>query len=43
MFSRMTVIIDKQGVIRYMHRGSPDYHAILAQLKVLHAEEGGTP
>jgi peroxiredoxin Q/BCP len=43
MFARMTVIIDKQGVIRYMHRGSPDYHAILAQLKVLHAEEGVTP
>jgi peroxiredoxin Q/BCP len=39
MFSRKTVIIDKTGVIRYMRRGSPDFHEILATLKQLHAEE----
>jgi len=43
MFSRMTVIIDKQGVIRYMRRGSPDFHGILTKLKELHAEEEVTP
>jgi peroxiredoxin Q/BCP len=39
MFSRKTVIIDKNGIIRYMRNGSPDYHEILETLKQLHAEE----
>lgn len=39
MFSRKTVIIDKTGVVRYMRNGSPDYHEILQQLKMLQAEE----
>jgi len=39
MFSRKTVIIDKQGFIRYMRDGTPDFHDILETLKKLHAEE----
>lgn len=39
MFSRRTVIIDRQGVIRYMRSGTPDYHDILETLKKLNAEE----
>jgi peroxiredoxin len=39
MFSRKTVIIDKNGVIRYMRRGSPDYHEIILMVRTLHAEE----
>jgi peroxiredoxin Q/BCP len=39
MFSRMTVVIDKWGVIRYMQAGHPDYRAILTLLRHLHAEE----
>ena len=38
-FSRLTVIIDKQGIIRYLQKGSPDYRRILLVLKQLHAEE----
>jgi peroxiredoxin Q/BCP len=39
MFSRKTVIIDRQGVIRYMRYGTPDFHDILETLKKLNAEE----
>lgn len=39
MFSRKTVIIDRQGVIRYMRNGTPDFHDILKTLKKLNAEE----
>ncbi|MDX9710178.1 MAG: redoxin domain-containing protein [Trichloromonas sp.] len=39
MFSRKTVIIDRQGVIRYMRNGTPDFHDILRTLKKLNAEE----
>lgn len=39
MFSRRTVIIDRQGVIRYMRSGTPDFHDILETLKKLNAEE----
>ncbi len=42
MFTRKTVIIDQNGVIRYMQRGSPDFHKILETIKQLHAEEGVT-
>jgi peroxiredoxin Q/BCP len=38
-FSRVTAIIDKWGVLRYLRRGSPDYQEILLTLKTLHAEE----
>ncbi len=38
-FTRVTVIIDKWGVIRYLRKGSPDYREILTILKELHAEE----
>ena len=38
-FSRLTVIIDKWGVIRYQRRGSPDYREILVTLRQLHGEE----
>ncbi len=39
MFSRKTVIIDRQGIIRYMRNGTPDFHDILQTLKKLNAEE----
>jgi peroxiredoxin Q/BCP len=40
-FSRLTVIIDKRGTVRYLRKGSPDYREILLLLKQLHAEEDG--
>lgn len=39
MFNRASVVIDKWGEIRYMKRGSPNYHEILTVLKQLHEEE----
>ncbi len=40
VFSRRTVIIDRQGMIRYAKDGSPNYREILEVLKKLHEEDG---
>ena len=42
VFSRRTVIIDKNGIIRYVRDGSPDFKDILLFLKKLN-QEGGKP
>jgi peroxiredoxin Q/BCP len=42
IFGRRTVIIDKQGIIRYVRNGSPDFKDILLFLKELN-QEGGKP
>ena len=41
IFGRRTVVIDKNGVIRYVRDGSPDFKDILLFLKKLN-QEGGT-
>lgn len=40
VFSRLTLVVDRKGVIRYAREGSPDYKEILLLLKKLHEEEG---
>jgi len=42
VFSRRTVIIDPQGIIRYVRDGSPDFKDILLFLKKMN-KEGGKP
>jgi len=42
VFSRRTVIVDKNGIIRYVRDGSPDFKDILLFLKKLN-QEGGKP
>lgn len=42
VFDRRTIIIDKNGIIRYVRDGSPDFKDILLFLKKLN-EEGGKP
>jgi len=42
VFERRTVIIDRNGVIRYLRDGPPDYREILRVLKQLN-REGGQP
>jgi peroxiredoxin Q/BCP len=39
VFERLTVIVDKKGIIRYMKDGSPNYEEILAFLKKLNEQE----
>ncbi len=39
VFDRLTVIIDKKGIVRYMKEGSPNYEEILASLKKLNEQE----
>ena len=39
VFERLTVIIDKKGIVRYMKDGSPNYEEILAFLKKLNERE----
>jgi peroxiredoxin len=38
VFSRRTVIVDKNGIIRYVRDGSPDFKEILLFLKKLNQE-----
>ena len=40
VFSRRTVIVDKNGIIRYVRDGSPDFKDILLFLKKLNQEGG---
>ena len=40
VFGRRTVIIDKNGIIRYVRDGSPDFKDILLFLKKLNQEGG---
>jgi peroxiredoxin Q/BCP len=40
VFDRRTVIIDKEGIIRYAKDGSPDFKEILLFLKKLNQEGG---
>jgi peroxiredoxin Q/BCP len=40
IFGRRTVIIDKNGMIRYVRDGSPDFKDILLFLKKLNQEGG---
>ncbi len=40
VFSRLTLVVDRNGVIRYAREGSPEYEEILLVLKELHGEEG---
>ena len=42
IFGRRTVIIDKNGIIRYVRDGSPEFKDILLFLKKLN-QEGGKP
>lgn len=42
IFSRLTIIVDKKGIIRYAQEGSPRFKEILLFLKKLR-EEGGKP
>ena len=42
VFSRRTVIVDKNGIIRYVRDGTPDFKDILLFLKKLN-QEGGKP
>ena len=42
IFSRLTIIVDKKGIIRYAREGSPDFKNILLFLKPL-SQEGGKP
>ncbi len=37
-FERLTIIMDKKGIVRYMKDGSPNYEEILAFLKQLNEE-----
>ena len=37
-FERLTLILDKKGIIRYMKDGSPNYVEIIAFLKKLNEE-----
>ena len=39
MFRRMTVIIDRTGVVRYAKYGSPDFREILLTLKHINMEQ----
>jgi peroxiredoxin Q/BCP len=39
VFERLTVIIDKKGIVRYMKDGSPNFEEILAFLKKLNEQE----
>jgi len=39
VFERLTVIIDKKGIVRYMKDGSPNYEEILTFLKTLNERE----
>jgi len=39
VFERLTVIIDKKGIVRYMKDGSPNYEEILTFLKKLNEQE----
>ena len=39
VFERLTVIVDKKGIVRYMKDGSPNYEEILAFLKQLNEQE----
>jgi len=39
VFERLTVILDKKGIIRYMKDGSPDFEDIKAFLKKLNEEK----
>ena len=39
VFERLTLIIDKKGIVRYMKDGSPNYEEILAFLKKLNEQE----
>jgi peroxiredoxin len=41
VFGRLTVVIDKKGIIRYVKDGSPDFKELLLFLKKLN-QEGGT-
>ena len=38
LFERMTIIVDKKGVVRYMKDGSPNFEEIIAFLKKLNEE-----
>ena len=38
VFERLTVILDKKGIIRYMKDGSPDFEDLKAFLKKLNEE-----
>jgi peroxiredoxin Q/BCP len=42
VFSRRTLVIDKQGIVRYAKDGSPDFKDLLLFLKKLN-QEGGNP
>jgi len=39
VFERLTIIVDKKGIVRYMKDGSPNYEEILAFLKKLNEQE----
>ena len=39
VFERLTVIIDKKGIVRYMKDGSPNYEEILSFLKKMKEQE----
>ena len=38
VFERLTIIVDKKGVVRYMKDGSPNFEEIIAFLKKLNEE-----
>jgi len=40
VFNRLTVIIDKTGIIRYAKGGSPNYEEIITTLRKLNQQEG---
>jgi peroxiredoxin len=42
-FERLTIIIDKKGIVRYMKDGSPVFDEIIAFLKKLNEEEKQAP
>jgi peroxiredoxin len=42
IFSRLTIIVDKKGIIRYANEGSPKFKEVLLFLKKLN-QEGGKP
>jgi len=42
IFGRLTIIVDKNGMIRYAREGSPDFRDILSFLRRLN-KEGGKP
>jgi peroxiredoxin len=39
VFERLTIIVDKKGIVRYMKDGSPNFDEILAFLKDLNEKE----